>query len=181
MVKILGTDDIVERNLLIKELVKQEAKADQHTEQLLSLLHGSFITPFDREDVFSLINSLNRIMHFTTRSAKRIEVYDVQHISPDIRKLGELIKESADELHKMLIEMNGAKHPKKILKARSAIAKLERKSDEVYSRAVQGLFKTENNGIELIKNKEVLSAMENTLDKIDNAASILESVLIKSA
>ena len=181
LVKILGTEDVIERNLLMKELVKQEAKADLLTEQLISLLHGSFITPFDREDVFTLINSLNRIMHFATRSAKRIEVYDVQHISPDIRKLGDLVKESADELYKMLVEMNGSKHPKKILKARSAIAKLERKSDEVYSRAVQGLFKTENNGIELIKNKEVLSAMENTLDKIDNAASILESVLIKSA
>ncbi len=178
---VLNTSDLDARNLLIKELVKQEAKVDQMTETLLSLLHNSFITPFDREDVYALINSLNRIMHFITRSAKRIEVYDVQHISPEVRKLGTLIKESADELQKMLVEMNGAKHPKKILKSRNAIAKLERQSDEVYSSAVRVLFREETNGVNLVKNKEVLSAMENTLDKIDGAARILESVLIKSA
>lgn len=181
LVKVLQTDDVEQRNLLVKELVKQEAKADFQTETLLTLLHGSFITPFDREDVYALINSLNRIMHFIVRSAKRIEIYDVQRISPEVRKLGELINESADELLKMLVEMNGAKHPKKLLKGRMAIAKLERKSDEVYSKAVQQLFKTESNGVELVKNKEVLAAMENTLDKIDAAARILESVIIKSA
>lgn len=181
LVKILKEEDIELRNILIKELVKQEAKADLQTEELLNLLHSSFITPFDREDVYALINSLDRTIHFITRSAKRIEIYDVQKVSPELRKLGELIKESAEELHKMLVEMNGTKHIKKLLKSRNNIAKLERKSDEVYSQAVQQLFKTETNGIELIKNKEVLSAMENTLDKIDGAARIMESVLIKSA
>lgn len=181
LVKVLKEPDVELRLMLIKELVKQEAKADQQTEVLTNLLHSSFITPFDREDVYALINSLDRTIHFITRSAKRIEVYDLQHISPDLLLLGELIKESTDELLKMLLEMNGAKHPRKLLKSRNNIAKLERKSDEVYSRAIQQLFKTESNGIELIKNKEVLSAMESTLDKINGAARILESVLIKSA
>lgn len=178
---LLNAADLDARSLLIKDLLKQEAKADQLTESLLSLLHGSFITPFDREDVYALINSLNRITHFITRSAKRIEMYDVQQVSPELQQLGKLIEQSSQELLKMLAEMNGKKHPKKILNARNAIAKLERKSDEVYSKAIQALFKDATNGVELVKNKEVLSAMENTLDKIDSTARILESVLIKSA
>ena len=181
LVKVLYADDLDARRILIKDLLKQEDKADQLTESLLSLLHNSFITPFDREDVYALINSLNRIMHFVARSAKRIEMYDVKEISPEVQQLGKLVEQSAQELLKMLAEMNGKKHPKKILNARNAIAKLERKSDEVYGQAIKALFQDASNGVELIKNKEVLSAMENTLDKIDGAARILESVLIKSA
>ncbi len=181
LVKILNAEDLDSRSLLIKELIKHEAKSDTVTESLINLLHTSFITPFDREDVYALINSLNRIMHFITRSAKRIEMYDVRQITPEVQRLGSLINESSEELLKMLTEMNKTKHPKKILKSRAAIAKLERKSDEVYSNAVKALFQDATNGVELIKNKEVLSAMENTLDKIDGAARILESVLIKSA
>jgi len=169
------------RKSFIREIEKLEHIGDDITHQIFQEVGTTFITPFDREDIQQLASVLDDVLDYIHGSAKRIELYKVDPIHPAMIKLSELIVQCAIELN---IAICGLRSMKNIIKIRESLVRInsiENHADNIFDNAVARLFEDEKNAIEIIKIKEVLSALETATDKAEDAANVIESVIIKQA
>lgn len=168
------------RKLLIKEISRLEHVGDEITHQIFHELGSNFITPFDREDIQSLASVLDDVLDYIHGSAKRIELYNISSIHPSMIKLGELILESAGELNKAIPQLKDMRDVSLIREACVKINSIENHADDIFDMAVARLFDEETNAVEIIKIKEILSALETATDRAEDAANVLESIMIKA-
>jgi predicted phosphate transport protein (TIGR00153 family) len=168
------------RKILIKEISRLEHVGDEITHQIFHELGSNFITPFDREDIQRLASVLDDVIDFIHGSAKRIELYKIEKIHPSMIRLGELILESARELNKAIPQLKDMRDVSLIRDACVKINSIENHADDIFDMAVARLFEEETNAIEIIKIKEILSALETATDRAEDAANVLESILIKA-
>lgn len=169
------------RKELTKEVERLEHIGDSHTHEIFNELAASFITPFDREDIHALATAIDDIVDFIHGSVKRIELYNLQTITPEMIKLAELLEKQAAELSSSINELRNLKNTQKIKECSIRINALENHADDIFDMALGKLFESEKNAIELIKVKEILSALETATDKCDDAADVIDSIIIKHA
>ncbi len=163
-----------------KHLIKEiEHKCDLHTHDIIKKLNKSFITPFDREDIYSLAASLDDIMDIIDSATQHIIVYHIDRITPEAKELGFIILKSCQTVEKALDVLE--KHPQRITDFCVEINSLENEADRVRSDAISRLFNEEKDPIRLIKWKEIYENLELVTDKCEDAANILESVVVKNA
>jgi len=179
--EILNTNNAAQRIALIDKLGKIEHKGDEFTHEIIRTLNKSFITPFDREDIYSLTTSLDDILDFIYASARSVEMYKIPVITPEIKKLGTLILNAASELYKAVPKLVSTRNIGLIREATIAINSIENEADIVFEYAVAELFSTEKDAVQVIKMKEVLSLLEMATDKAEDAAYTLESILLKAS
>jgi predicted phosphate transport protein (TIGR00153 family) len=168
-----------ERDVLFLKIDELEQKIEDITRQTNLELSSNFITPFDREDIYSLITSIDNVAGNLQGASSRMKLYHVDKITKSIRKLTEINLEACVNIDIAVKELRSFKSIKNITNACAKIDKLESKSDNVYDKAVAELFINETDAINIIKYKEVLSVLESAADKCKNAASILESIAVK--
>ena len=168
-----------ERNELFQKIEELEQIGDEITRQTNIELSSNFITPFDREDIHSLITAIDNISGNIHGAASRMKLYQVDKITKSIRKLTEINLEACQNIDMAVKELKNLKKIKNITDACAKINKLENKSDIVYDKAVSDLFENENDAKNIIKYKEVLSVLESAVDKCKGVASVLESIAVK--
>ena len=168
-----------ERNELFQKIEELEQIGDEITRQTNIELSSNFITPFDREDIHSLITAIDNISGNIHGAASRMKLYQVDRITKSIRKLTEINLEACQSIDMAVKELKNLKKIKNITDACAKINKLENKSDIVYDKAVSDLFENENDAKNIIKYKEVLSVLESAVDKCKGVASVLESIAVK--
>lgn len=181
LVEAVNTSSPEKRKEFIKEIERLEHVGDGVAHEIFSELSANFITPFDREDIHELVSSLDDIVDFIHGSAKRIELYKVTEITPAMVKLAELILQSAEELHKAVTGLREMKHINKIKEACVKINSIENHADDIFDMAIAALFEEEKDAIKIIKMKEILSALETATDKCEDAANVIESIVVKNA
>ena len=169
------------RKELIKQISHLEHIGDEISHEIFHELNATFITPFDREDIHALTSALDDIVDYIHGSAKRIELYKVTNITNDLIQLSELIEKCADELHKAIHELRNMKNVSKIKEACIRINSIENHADDIFDNSIARLFEEEKNAVEIIKIKEILSSLETATDKCEDAANILESIIVKSS
>ncbi len=167
------------RDELFQKIADLEQKIEDITRQTNLELSRNFITPFDREDIYSLITAIDNVAGNLNGAASRMKLYHVDKITKSIRKLTEINLEACQNIDIAVRELRSFKKIKNITDACARINKLENKSDNVYDKAVAELFENETDAKNIIKYKEVLSVLETATDKCKNAASILESIAVK--
>lgn len=170
---------LAEREKLFLLIEVLEQKAEEITHSLTLELSKNFITPFDREDIYSLAMSIDDVVDFIHGAASRMRLYQVDKITKSIRKLTEINLEACKNLEVAVKELKNLKNVKLITTACARINKLENKSDNVYDKAVADLFENEKDAKNIMKYKEVLSALETAADKCKNSANIIESITVK--
>ncbi len=168
-----------ERDELFLKIDELEQKGEDITRLTNLELSRNFITPFDREDIHSLITSIDRVADNLHAASSRMRLYQVAKITKSIRKLTEINLEACQNIDNAVKELRDLKKMKKITDACSRISKLEAKSDSVYDKAVADLFENETDAKNIIKYKEVLSVLETATDKCKGVASVLESISVK--
>ncbi len=168
-----------ERDELFLKIDELEQKGEDITRLTNLELSRNFITPFDREDIHSLITSIDRVADNLHGASSRMRLYQVAKITKSIRKLTEINLEACQNIDGAVKELRDLKKMKKITDACSRISKLEAKSDSVYDKAVADLFENETDAKNIIKYKEVLSVLETATDKCKGVASVLESITVK--
>ena len=181
LVEMINASDREKRKALIKEIENLEHVGDSVTHEIFSELSANFITPFDREDIHTLVSSLDDIVDFIHGSAKRIELYKLTEITPEMIKLSELILQGAEQLHIAVTELRNLRNTNKIREACVKINSIENHADDIFDMAIAKLFDEEKDAVRIIKIKEVLSALETATDKCEDAANVLESVVVKHA
>jgi len=179
--QIVQQDDVAQREDLFNQLEKLEHKGDQITHQIHLELSKNFITPFDREDIHQLASAIDDVADYIHGSANRINLYNVDEITEPIKKLAELITQAVIDLDKAIRELKNLKNKRAIADSCVRINSIENQADYVFDKAVGELFDYEKDAVKLIKYKEVLAALETATDMCEDAANVLESILVKHA
>jgi uncharacterized protein len=170
-----------DREELYKKIEDLVNDIENLTHKMNMELSKNFITPFDREDIHSLITSINEVANYIYGASNRMKLYQVEKISKSIRKLTEINLEACEQIGFGIIELKDLKNLKNINDAVKKINKLESKSDVVFDKAVADLFENENDVKNIIKYKEVLMALHNATDKCRVVARTLEAISVKHA
>lgn len=175
------TKDLEKRKEAIKEVERLEHVGDDITHTIFIELSKNFITPFDREDIHSLASAIDDIADYIHASAGNMELYNVTNVGDAMVKLAELLVEMCNDLEKAIKELRSFKNIRVIADACVRINSAENQADYVCNLAIARLFEFETNAIELIKQKEILQTLEIATDKCEDAANVLESILVKNA
>lgn len=178
---VVTTTDLEKRKEAIKEVERLEHVGDDITHTIFIELSKNFITPFDREDIHSLASAIDDIADYIHASAGNIELYNMVNIGDAMVKLAELLVEMCSDLEKAIKELRSFKNIRVIADACVRINSAENQADYACNLAIARLFEFETNAIELIKQKEILQTLEIATDKCEDAANVLESILVKNA
>ena len=181
LVEAVNTEDMTRRLELFKDIEDLEHIGDEITHQIHLELGKNFITPFDREDIHRLASAIDDIADYIHGSASRMDIYKVTLITPPIKELAALILQGCQELDKAVRELRDLKNIRTIADSCVRINSIENQADFVFDTAVGQLFDYEKDAVNLIKYKEVLSALETATDMCEDAANVLESILVKHA
>jgi uncharacterized protein len=154
-----------------------EHRGDKATYAIITKLNQTFITPFDREDVHRLASSLDDVLDFVNSAALRLVMYKIHNPPPVSAELAGIIVLQCEELAKgvSLLEKNG-----QVMKHCEEVNRLEDMADNVSRRAIADLFEHEKDPIQLIKLKELYEVLEYATDKAEDAANVIEAIVLKS-
>jgi uncharacterized protein len=166
----------VELQRKIKEI---EHQGDFLTHSIIKKLNKSFITPFDREDIYALASALDTILDLIDAAALHIVSYNINKITAETKELGFIILKSCQAVQKAVNLLGN--NPENVAEHCVEINSLENEADRVRNDAISRLFHEEKDPIELIKWKEIYEILEIVTDKCEDAANILESVVLKNA
>ena len=179
LVELANASSADKRKELIREIERLEHVGDAITHETFNELSTNFITPFDREDIHAMVSSLDDVVDYIHGSAKRIDLYKLKDIPPSMRKLADLILQGAQELHIAVSNLKNIKKPDVIRAACVKINSIENHADDVFDMAIAQLFDEEKDAVQLIKTKEILSALETATDKCEDAANAISSMVVK--
>ena len=178
---VVNEPDFDTRGKLIKELEDMEHVNDEYTHRIFTELGKNFITPFDREDIHYLASALDDIADYIYASAKKINFYRVNPDDIGIQKFGDLIALGTQHVHKAVTELRNMKNMRQITDALVAINSIENQGDDIFDMSIERLFATEPDAKEVIKKREIYQVMEIVTDKCEDAANVIESIIIKYA
>jgi len=169
----------VEREEYFIRIEELEAIIEEITHKTHLELSRNFITPFDREDIHALIKSIDNVADNMHGAASRIRLYQVDKITKSIRKLTEINLEACQLIGVGIKELKDMNNHKAIKETCKKINKLESKADVVFDKAVADIFENETDAKNIIKYKEVLSALEMASDKCKSVANVMEQISVK--
>lgn len=181
LTEFISEPNYSEREMILKKLESMEHENDETTHQIFTELGRNFITPFDREDIHYLASALDDIADYIYASAKKINLYKVSPQDSGIQQMGELILKGTEAIRTSVLELRSLKNIGLITAALVKVNDLENQADEVYDTSVERLFDTEPDAKEVIKKREILHALETATDKCEDAANVIESIIVKYA
>ena len=161
-----------------KKIAELEGIIEEITHKTHLELSKNFITPFDREDIHSLIKAIDDVADLMHGAASRMSLYQVEKITKSIRKLTEINLEACQLIGIGIKELK-VMNNKAIKETCKKINKLESKADEVFDKAVADIFENETDAKNIIKYKEVLSSLEAASDKCKSVSNVMEQISVK--
>ena len=164
----------------IADMKMTESECDVKSHAILNELNESFITPFDREDIFAIANQMDDIADYMEDAASKFQIYDVTDIKNDAVEMGNLINDSTSRIRKLFETLPYSKKNDETFASIIEINRYENLGDEVYRRALSKLFRQESDPIEIIKWKDIYETLEDTLDACEHLADTVRGVLVKN-
>lgn len=178
---LVGEPEFDKRTVIINQIEDLEHANDDLTHRIFTELGRNFITPFDREDIHYLATSLDDIADYIYASAKKINFYRVNPNDSGIQKLTEIIDQCAAQVQIAVKELRNMKNLRLVTEAFVKINSMENQADDVFDLSIERLFETESDAKEVIKKREIYTVMEIATDKCEDAANVIESIIIKYA
>jgi uncharacterized protein len=177
--EVVNEPDFDQRSKLIKQIEDMEHENDELTHRIFTELGRNFITPFDREDIHSLASALDDICDYIYGSAKKINFYKVNPNDIGFQKMSDLIENGCGEIKKAITELREMRNMRVITDAMVSINEIENQADDIFDLSIEKLFATEPDAKEVIKKREIYQVMEIVTDKCEDAANVIESIIIK--
>ena len=170
-----------ERAQKSRRLEELEHKGDEITHQIFHELGATFITPFDREDIHVLTSALDDILDFINGAATRIQLYKIKKVTQEQEQLASMVADAVDQLHKAIPLLRDLRHVQGIRECLVRVNSIENDADDLFERAIADLFDECEDPIRLIKLKEVFVSLETATDRCEDAANVIESIIVKNA
>ncbi|HVF57670.1 MAG TPA: DUF47 family protein [Pyrinomonadaceae bacterium] len=162
----------------VRNIKSIEHSCDELIHTIVKKLNTSFITPFDREDIYMLAGGLDDIADLIDDAARAMVMYNVHESTEYARQFADVIQRMAVQLHEVVssLERPGGIAPRLV-----EMHRLENEGDEIYHKAIAELFMDTPDPLTVIKWKEIYEKLESTIDRCESVANIIESVIIKNA
>ena len=161
-------------------LKEVEHEADVITHRTYEKMHTCFLTPIDREDIFSLVNKMDSILDMTEAAAARIVLYRVKEPSPTIVDQARVLYEAIGKIKVIIHGLRDMKHAQQLLQACVEVNTLENAGDVVLRTTMARLFENEPDVRELIKWKEIHERIEEAIDVCEDVSNIVEGIVLKN-
>ena len=181
---VANYNDIEKRESYNREVDNAERAADRITHEVNRMLHKTFITPIDREQIHSLINTMDDVADLIQDSAETMALYDVRHMTDDIVRLTDLSVKCCERLQDavaLIEKVSDAATAEAALKTCEEIDKLESDADRVMRSAMSRLFREEPDVREVIKLKAVYELLETITDKCEDVANLIEGIVLENS
>ncbi|HVU54440.1 MAG TPA: DUF47 family protein [Puia sp.] len=179
--EVVGEPDFDRRAAIISQVEDQEHVNDDLTHRVFTELGRNFITPFDREDIHYLASSLDDICDYIYATTKKINFYKVNPNDTGIQKMADLIEQGTAQIRIAVRELRNMQDMRKITDALVKVNSIENQADDIFDLSIERLFETEPDAKEVIKKREIYQVMEIVTDKCEDAANVIESIIIKYA
>jgi predicted phosphate transport protein (TIGR00153 family) len=161
-----------------------ERQADRITAEVNRLLHKTFITPIDREQIHGLINAMDDVIDLLQDSTETMSLYDVRAMTEDILRLGDLSAKCCERVQHaitLLPRINDHATAEAAIKTCREIDKLESDADRVMRAAMSRLFREETDVRELIKLKAIYEQLESISDRCEDVANLIEGIVLENS
>ena len=179
--EVVKEPDFDKRAGLIAQIEDLEHVNDDLTHHIFTELGRNFITPFDREDIHYLATSLDDVCDYIFATAKKINFYNVNPNDQGIQKMADLIEQGSEQIRLAVHELRTMRDMRKITEALVKVNSIENQADDIFDLSIERLFETEPDAKEVIKKREIYQVMEIVTDKCEDAANVIESIIIKYA
>lgn len=164
-----------------RAIVRHEKQADQVTHQTVQLLHKTFVTPLDRDEIHRLITGMDDILDLMEDVATILFLYDVKALTPDAQRLGEICVACTIKVRDAVAKLESMENADAILAICGEIDRLESDADHVFHAAVAKLFREEPDVRQVIKLKETYQLLESITDKCEDVANTIEGIVLENA
>jgi predicted phosphate transport protein (TIGR00153 family) len=158
-----------------------EQMADEITHSAIGMLHRTFITPMDREDIFQLIKRLDDVIDFIDGAAERFIRYEIGDVPREIHTLTEITVDAVACMKRAIEGLRDMKNTDALLKDVVELNRLENHADQVFRDAVARLFREEQDVRTLLKLKEVLELLETVTDRAEDVGNVVETIVMEYA
>jgi predicted phosphate transport protein (TIGR00153 family) len=183
---VLGGARLLEAMLRSYENVEQQAaeirtaehRGDEISHDIGHRLEATFVTPFDREDIHGLISALDDVLDYIEETADTFVLYRIAAPTAVAVELSAIIVRQCEQLHEALSHLRGFKDLEKYW---IEVHRLENEGDLIGRQAIAGLFDNNGDAIEIIKWRKIYNVLEDTIDKCEDVANIIERIVVKHA
>jgi hypothetical protein len=171
-------DSFPDRSDAIASKVKElEHEGDRITHEIVDLLNRTFVTPFDRDDMYRLAGALDDVCDHVEEAAQKIVDYGVRDIRGAAKEQARVIEKSAMKLTEAIARLEGFKDSRRQL---IELRELEEEGDRLARAAISELFTGGADAVELIRWKDIHEQLEEAVDACENVADVLEAILVKN-
>jgi len=160
----------------VQRIKSIEHACDDLTHNVSTRLNQSFITPFDREDIYMMSKALDDVVDLIDGAARAVVMYDIHEATEPAKQLAGVIQRMALQLNEVISILQ---KPKGVTERLVELHRLENEGDDIYHRAVAALFHERGDPLEVLKWKDVYEKLEAAIDRCENVANIIEGVIIK--
>ncbi len=179
--EMMHEPDYDKRSAISAQIEDLEHLNDDLTHNIFTELGRNFITPFDREDIHYLASALDDIADYIHASSKKIKFYRVNPNEQGMQKFADLIIQGCEHVHIAVHELRNMKNLRQITESLVKINSIENQADDIFDMSIERLFATESDAKEVIKKREIYQALEIATDKCEDAANVIESIIVKYA
>ncbi len=179
LVKLIRENDMLKREEYGIAIKKAEHVGDDITHALIEELNSTFITPFDREDIHELAQTMDSVVDYIHTTSKRIHFYKVATFPKEFVNIADKIHDANKEI---LFIVRGMKDVGAMMQHKQnciRISEIESEVDDIYQAYLADLFENETNAIDLIKKRDILASLEKAMDKCDDVADVFSAIMVK--
>jgi uncharacterized protein len=164
-----------------RSIEKIEHRADKITQQTMQLLHATFITPLDRDEIHQLITRMDDILDLMEDVSQCMFLYDIHDVTEESRRLADICLVSTEKVKAAVAQLSDLRNSESILALCKEIDQLESDADHVMRAAMAKLFREEADAKRLFKMKEIYQLLESVTDRCQDVANIVEAIVLENA
>lgn len=168
-------------DMYAKEIDTIEDRADKINYQTVALLHSTFITPLDRDEIHQLTTQLDNVLDMMQNAARTMRVYNIRYATPAAIEFGRIIQLATEKVVEGVKLLNNMDNAERILAVCREIDRYENEADEVLREAMSKLFREEEDVKELIKLKAIYERLESVTDYCDNVGNLLQAIVLENS
>jgi len=162
---------------LVDRIKEREHEGDRLTHEVVLLLNGTFVTPFDRDDMYRLAGAIDDICDHVDEAADNLGSWGVSRVPEKARAQAEVILKATTKLDEAVRRLDGFKDSSDQL---AALRELEDEGDQLERDAVAELFSSTDDAKMIIRWKDIHERLEEAVDALENAADVLEAIIVKN-
>lgn len=166
---------------LAEKMTAFEHEGDDLTHETMELLHKTFITPLERADIRRLVVTLDDVLDALDDAARRIALYEIKTILPEVRELAKVLVAAAKAVQQAVHEVRYLRKRNGILPHCIEVHRLEDEGDRIYHHALAGLFKSGMDPLVVVQWKDVIEDLENAIDCCQEVSVVVEGIVLENA